>query len=54
MPYGEEVLRLDETKISGYEDYRAEKVTKEAFMERKKTLDARKQELSVAVSEMEA
>ncbi|MDE7331842.1 MAG: recombinase family protein, partial [Lachnospiraceae bacterium] len=49
-----EMRRLDEAKISGYEDYKAGKVTREAFLERKKALDAKKQELSAAVSELEA
>lgn len=49
-----EIRKLDEAKISGYEDYKAGKVTREMFLERKKMLDVRKQELSAAVSEQEA
>lgn len=49
-----EMRRLDEAKISGYEDYKAGKVTREMFLERKKALDARRQELSAVVSELEA
>jgi len=49
-----EIRKLDEEKISGYEDYKAGKVTREMFLERKKMLDVRKQELSAAVSELEA
>lgn len=49
-----EIRKLDEAKISGYEDYKAGKVTREMFLERKKMLDVRKQELSAAVSELEA
>lgn len=49
-----EIRKLDGAKISGYEDYKAGKITREAFLERKKALDARKQELSAAVSELEA
>lgn len=46
--------RLDEAKISGYEDYKAGKLSRERFVERKRALDARRQELSAAVSEAEA
>ncbi len=49
-----EIRKLDGAKISGYENYREGKMTREAFLERKKALDARKQELSAAVSELEA
>lgn len=49
-----EIRKLDEAKISGYEDYKAGNMTREAFLESKKALDARKQELSAAVSELEA
>ncbi len=49
-----EIRKLDGAKISGYEDYREGKMTRDAFLERKKALDARKQELSAAVSELEA
>lgn len=49
-----EIRKLDEAKISGYEDYKAGKVTREMFLERKKMLDVRRQELSAAVSEQEA
>lgn len=41
-------------KISGYEDYKAGKVTRKIFLERKKVLDIRRQELSAAVSELVA
>ena len=46
--------RLDGEKISGYEDYKAGKLSRERFVERKRALDARRQELSAAVSEAEA
>ena len=49
-----EVRRLDGEKISGYEDYKAGKLSRERFVERKRALDARRQELSAAVSEAEA
>lgn len=49
-----EMRRLDEAKISGYEDYKAGKLSRERFVERKRALDARRQELSAAVSEAEA
>ena len=49
-----EMRRLDEAKISGYEDYKAGKLSRERFVERKRELDARRQELSAAVSEAEA
>ncbi|MBD5544595.1 MAG: recombinase family protein [Lachnospiraceae bacterium] len=50
----EEIRKLDEAKISVYEDYKAGKVTREMFLERKKMLDVKRQELSAAVSELEA
>ncbi len=40
--------------ISGYEDYKAGKLSRERFVERKRALDARRQELSAAVLEAEA
>lgn len=46
--------RLDGEKISGYEDYKAGKLSRERFVERKRALDARRQELSAAVSEAKA
>lgn len=46
--------KLDGAKISGYEDYKAGKLSRERFVERKRALDARGQELSAAVSEAEA
>lgn len=49
-----EMRRLDEAKISGYEDYKAGKLSRERFVERKRALDARRQELSATVSEAEA
>lgn len=49
-----EMRRLDGEKISGYEDYKAGKLSRERFVERKRALDARRQELSAAVSEAEA
>lgn len=50
----EGIRKLDGAKISGYENYKVGKMTREAFLERKKALDARKQGLSAAVSELEA
>lgn len=49
-----EMRSLDEAKISGYEDYKAGKLSRERFVEKKRALDARRQELSAAVSEAEA
>ena len=49
-----ELRRLDEAKISGYEDYKAGRMSRERFVERKRALDIRKQEESAAVSEAEA
>ena len=48
-----EIRKLDGAKMSGYEDYKEGKMIQEAFLERKKVLDIRRQELSVAVSELE-
>lgn len=48
-----EMRNLDEAKISGYEDYRAGKLSRERFVEKKRALDAGWQELSAAVSEAE-
>lgn len=49
-----EMRRMDEAKISGYEDYKAGKLSRERFVERKRELDARRQELYATVSEAEA
>lgn len=49
-----ELRRLDEAKISGYEDYKAGRMSRERFVERKRELDIRRQEVSAAVSEAEA
>lgn len=46
--------RLDEAKISGYEDYKAGRMSRERFVERKRELDIRRQEVSAAVLEAEA
>lgn len=34
--------KLDEAKISGYEDYKVGKLSKERFVERKRALDVRR------------
>lgn len=49
-----ELRRLDEAKISGYEDYKAGRMSRERFVEKKRELDIRRQEVSAAVSEAEA
>jgi len=49
-----ELRRLDEAKISGYEDYKAGRMSRERFVERKRELDIRRQEVSAAVLEAEA
>ncbi len=49
-----EVRRLDEAKISGYEDYEAGRMSRERFVERKRELDIRRKEVSAAMSEAEA
>ena len=49
-----ELRRLDEAKISGYEDYKAGRMSRERFVERKRELDIRRKEVSAAVSEAEA
>ena len=49
-----EMRKLDEAKISRYEDYKAGKLSRERFVERKGALDARRRVQSAAVSEAEA
>lgn len=49
-----EMKRLDGCKISDYESYKAGKMTKEMFLERKRVSDMKRQELTAVLGEMEA
>lgn len=48
-----ELLKLEAGKISDYEKYREGKLTRETFLEKKKTLDAKKEELTRFMEEAE-
>ena len=48
-----EMKKVEAGKISGYEEYREGKLTREAFFERKKALDARKEEIACLMEEAE-
>lgn len=48
-----EVKKLEAVKISDYEKYRERKLTREAFLEKKKVLDVRKEELTQLMEEAE-
>ncbi len=49
-----ELKKLESDKISGYESYKDGKMTREAFVERKKAADKRKKEILSLMDEMEA
>lgn len=48
-----EMKKVEAGKISGYEEYRKGKLTREAFWERKKALVARKEEIACLMEEAE-
>lgn len=46
-----EMKKLEDGKVSDYESYKAGKISREMFMERKKASDIRRQELAAALAE---
>lgn len=49
-----EMKKLEDGKVSDYESYKAGKISREMFMERKKASDIRRQELAAALVVLEA
>lgn len=48
-----EMKKLESGKVSDYENYKAGKITRETFIERKKASDIKRQELAAVLAELE-